>query len=86
MAKKSFQIVNGQMKKLDGWFSWRHQTNAAHLETQRQRRQREQEKLSSAIERQQYRDSLSSAEQWARLDKRLGPGAGARKERARLAS
>jgi len=39
----------------------------------------------SAIVRQEVRDSRSASEQLASLDKRLGVGVGAKKERARLA-
>ena len=37
-----------------------------------------------AAERQEVRDALSRAEQLLRLDRRLGKGVGAKKERARL--
>ncbi len=48
------------------------------------RRDRQDSRREDAIERQAARDSLSNSEQIARLDKILGKGKGAVKERARL--
>ena len=48
------------------------------------RRDRQSSRREDAIERQTARDSLSNSEQIARLDKILGKGKGAVKERARL--
>ena len=48
------------------------------------RRDRQSSRREDAIERQAARDSLSNSEQIARLDKILGKGKGAVKERARL--
>ena len=48
------------------------------------RRDRQSSRREDAIERQAVRDSLSNSEQIARLDKILGKGKGAVKERARL--
>lgn len=48
------------------------------------RRDRQSRRHTEALERQAVRDSLSSSEQIARLDKLLGVGVGAVKERARL--
>lgn len=45
---------------------------------------RKKAKAQDAQERANYRANLSDKEQIARLDKRLGPGQGAQKERARL--
>lgn len=30
MSAKRFVLVNGQMQKTPGWFSWRHETRDAH--------------------------------------------------------
>lgn len=43
-----------------------------------------EERRNEAIERQAYRDSLSTLQQIVRLDNRLGIGEGAKKERSRL--
>lgn len=31
MTQKTFQMTPGGMKKMPGWFSWRHQTADAHV-------------------------------------------------------
>lgn len=47
---------------------------------------RRETRHNEAQERQAYRDSLTPRQQRNRLDKRLGKGVGAEKERARIAA
>lgn len=69
--------------KPKGWFSRRHQSSQAHDEAQTHHQTR-QDRQAGAMERAVlYR---SGSEQVALLDKRLGKGVGAVRERARLAS
>ena len=51
----------------------------------KKRNDRKANRREDAVERQAARDALSASEQIARLDKILGKGKGAVKERARLA-
>lgn len=52
--------------------------------TIRNSRQRREERVKAAQERQEAREKLTAREQLRELDKRLGKGVGAQKERARL--
>ena len=68
------------------WFSWRHQTSEAHEAAQIRRQAREAEWQATMEENAQARAQRSPAQQLAVLDKRLGKGKGAVRERARLAA
>ena len=53
-------------------------------QNKRRGQERKHERQMSADERQSHRDSINDAQQLATLDRRLGEGVGAQKERARL--
>lgn len=40
MSKKTVDWTTGQPQKMQGWFSWRHQTNDAHMEARENYRTR----------------------------------------------
>lgn len=73
-------------EKAQGWFSRRHQTDREHKEAVAtyQAEHGPMARKEKAVNRTQLRSEWSSGEQLAILDKRLGLGNGARRERARL--
>lgn len=70
--------------KAHKWFSRRHKTSDAHMEARESFLFKVVSRSLDATERKKYRDSLSPKEQLEVLNKRLGEGVGARRERARL--
>lgn len=88
MEKQDEEKKSSEGKKSKGWFSRRHQTAEAHQAAvgkylaEHGRTARKQ----GADERNAYRASLSPAQQLIELDRRLGNGVGAVKERARLSA
>ena len=72
------------MPKPSGWFSRRYQSNEAHLAAQQAKMERVQDQILDSIERDEAAKNRTPEEQLARLDKMLGKGKGAKKERARL--
>jgi len=71
-------------RRAKGYFSRRHKTAEAHIAAQRERERKEQEQDQMHRRIEVARANRSPAEQLATLDKRLGKGKGAKKERARL--
>lgn len=71
-----------------GWFSRRHETSTAHLaaQTRWQAEHGKESKREMGVERQAERASRTPQEQIAILDRRLGVGQGATRERAKLAT
>ena len=72
------------MPKQEGWFSKRHQTSAPHHAAQVAKAEKVARGVATMIRNTAERAVRSNREQIAVLDARLGPGQGARKERARL--
>jgi hypothetical protein len=66
--------------KKEHWFSRRHQTSDAHLTVKAAREERR------AKQRARVNVVRTPSQQLAELDRRLGVGVGATKERARLAA
>lgn len=66
------------------WFSRRHQTAKEHQETQAKRREHQERKLARAQVIQEDAAKAGPTKRLTILDDRLGPGVGAKKERARL--
>lgn len=71
-------------RKTEGWFSRRHKTAEAHNEARAKRDTRVAQWEATMRENEQERAKRSPSQQLALLDKRLGKGRGAKKERARL--
>jgi hypothetical protein len=71
--------------KNPGWFSRKHQTPAAHIKSREVKFKLEKDQFLSIDDRLVERNERSSQEQIELLDKRLGVGIGAMKERNRLA-
>jgi len=69
----------------NNWHSRRHRTNDAHNKAKDAREDREMDKQVSAVSRQEEANKRTPQQQLQRLDDMLGVGAGAVKERAKLA-
>lgn len=69
-----------------GWFSRRHKSAQPHMLAQREREDKEQERLFTMAINAELRAKRTPEDQIAVLNKRLGQGQGAKKERARLAA
>ena len=72
------------MSKPKGWFSKRHESSAPHQAAQVAKAEKVALGVATMIRNTADRAVRSPREQLAALDARLGPGRGARKERARL--
>lgn len=70
--------------KKDGNHSRRYRTNAAHTEAHENWAARKGASLDDAKDRVEMSERRKPSEQLARLDRRLGKGVGAAKERAKL--
>ena len=71
-------------KRNEKWFSRRHETSDAH---DAERAKREAEAIAKSYRfgiRSEVRSARNASDQLAELDRRLGVGVGAAKERARL--
>ncbi len=66
------------------WFSHRNQTSTAHESTHRAREERRDSKIQNVQKRDKDRAQRTPQDQIGQLDKRLGFGAGAKKERSKL--
>lgn len=82
--QKSFDIGISGPEKKKGWFSWRHPNNVAHEAAKARRMARLEAWQKSFLTIALARAERSPKMQLALLDKRLGRGQGAAKERARL--
>ncbi|MBI2064682.1 MAG: hypothetical protein HYT62_01365 [Candidatus Yanofskybacteria bacterium] len=76
------RFVSTTEAKKAGYFSRRHENSNAHRDAQDAWRERHA--IECVAERQAERAERSAAQQIALLDRRLGVGQGATKERARL--
>jgi hypothetical protein len=76
--------MSSMPKKRPGWFSWRHQTNEEHLANKARRQAIEDDHLNLRVTLRKARAARSNQEQLKVLDKHLGVGQGALKERRRL--
>lgn len=90
MAKdKSIPVKRPASNGLDpvtqaGWFSRRHATSEAHDQTREQHGIARELRAEGVTSRKAARDALTARQQLNKLDRRLGKGVGATKERARL--
>ena len=78
--------LTGDPRKDFGWFSRDHETSTAHLaaQTRWQTEHGKESKREAGAERQSERASHTPQEQITILDRRLGAGQGAVRERAKL--
>lgn len=83
-AQKQIHIGLHGPEKRPGWFSWRHATNQEHEAAKVRRLERVATQQAASNARDLMRLQRSPKEQLALLDRRLGIGRGAVKERARL--
>lgn len=74
----------GGKPRENGWYSRRYKTSEEHAKVQRKREERVFEWEQTMARNAAARAKRSPAQQIKVLDKRLGKGKGARKERARL--
>ena len=74
-----------QSNKRSGWFSNRYQTAAAHLSAKEVKIAKETAWIQGIAKRAEDRRERTPQQQIAVLDKRLGEGIGAKRERKRLA-
>jgi hypothetical protein len=79
-------MTDRKAKKKDGWFSRRHKTNGQHLKAKATREAIRDEGREALTVRMKARAGRTAGEQITVLNARLGLGAGAKRERKRLAS
>lgn len=80
---------NGQAFSIDdprsnGWYSRKHQNGRAHMEARQEEEARIYEREKVLEDNRKARKARSPQQQINVLDKRLGKGVGAKKERKRL--
>lgn len=89
MSEKQYtKNDRGELAKMPGYFSWRHQSRAAHDEARGRYLNAHGKAARQGVAEgcAEVRECRTDAEQIAALDKRLGKGKGAKRERARLAA
>ena len=77
-------FATSQEAKKACWFSRRNRTSEAHEEERQTREDERITKAQNAHKRNEEAANRSPREQLRRLDRRLGAGVGAKRERARL--